>query len=114
MAPEEAAQFSQNIDWATTLVVPIPVYEASYRQVTVDGVQGTLILSDQGDYGQQYMLIWIKGDMVYVLTGPGGADTAVRLGKFDPLDKVKPFTAEHAENAENIFRETPRSQRSLR
>lgn len=80
MAPDEAAQFSQNIDWATTLVVPIPVYEASYRQVTVDGAQGTLILSDQGDYGAQYMLIWIKGGMVYVLTGPGGADTAVRLG----------------------------------
>jgi hypothetical protein len=80
MAPEEAAQFSQNIDWATTLVIPIPVYEASYREVSVDGAQGTLILSDQGDYGQQYMLIWIKGDMVYVLTGPGGPDTAVRLG----------------------------------
>lgn len=80
MAPEEAAQFSQGIDWATTLVVPIPVYEASYRQVTVDGVQGTLILSDQGDYGLQYMLVWIKDGMVYVLTGPGGPDTAVRLG----------------------------------
>jgi hypothetical protein len=80
MAPEEATQFSQNIDWATTLVIPIPVYEASYREVSVDGAQGTLILSDQGDYGQQYMLIWIKGDMVYVLTGPGGPDTAVRLG----------------------------------
>jgi len=79
MAPEDAIQYSQNIDWATTLVVPIPVYDASYRQVAVDGVQGTLILSDQGDYGQQYMLIWIKGGIVYVLTGPGGPDTAVRL-----------------------------------
>jgi len=79
MAPQEAAQFSANIDWATTLVVPIPVYEASYREVTVDGVRGTLILSDQQDYGQQYMLIWIKDGIVYVLTGPGGASTAVRL-----------------------------------
>lgn len=79
MAPEEAAQFSENIDWASTLVVPIPVYEASYREVAVDGVQGTLILSDQGDYGQQYMLIWIKGNIVYVLSGPGSASTAVRL-----------------------------------
>jgi len=79
MAPEDAIQYSQNIDWATTLVVPIPVYDASYRQVAVDGVEGTLILSDQGSYGQQYMLIWIKGGIVYVLTGPGGPDTAVRL-----------------------------------
>jgi hypothetical protein len=79
MTPEDAIQYSQNIDWATTLVFPIPVYEASYRQVAVDGVEGTLILSDQGSYGQQYMLIWIKGGMIYVLTGPGGPDTAVRL-----------------------------------
>jgi hypothetical protein len=79
MAPQEAVQFSANIDWATTLVVPIPVYEASYREVEVDGVRGTLILGDQQDFGQQYMLIWFKDGIVYVLTGPGGASTAVRL-----------------------------------
>ena len=80
MEPGEAAQFSQNIDWASTLVIPIPVYEATYREVEVDGVRGTLILGDQGDYGQQYVLIWIKGEIVYVLTGPGNASTAIRLG----------------------------------
>lgn len=79
MTAEEAAQFSSNIDWATTLVVPIPVYEASYQDVEVDGVRGTLILGNQEDFGNQYMLIWIKNDIVYVLTGPGGASTAVRL-----------------------------------
>ena len=80
MEPGEAAQFSQTIDWASTLVIPIPVYEATYREVEVDGVRGTLILGDQGDYGQQYVLIWIKGEIVYVLTGPGNASTAIRLG----------------------------------
>ena len=80
MEPGEAAQFSQTIDWASTLVIPIPVYEATYREVEVDGVRGTLILGDQGDYGQQYVLIWIKGEIVYVLTGPGNASTALRLG----------------------------------
>ncbi len=79
MAPEEAAQFSQNIDWATTLVVPIPVYKASYQEVEVDGVRGTLMMGNDVGYGLQYMLIWIKGDIVYVLSGPGGANTAVRL-----------------------------------
>ena len=81
MAPDEAAQFSGNIDWATTLVVPIPLYyETTYQEVGVDGVRGTLILGNDEGFGQQYTLIWIKGGMVYVLTGPGGADTAVRLG----------------------------------
>jgi hypothetical protein len=79
MSPDEAAQFSQNIDWATTLVVPIPMYEATYQAVDVDGVKGTLILGNDQGFGQQYMLIWIKGDVVYVLNGPGNASTAVRL-----------------------------------
>lgn len=79
MAPQEAAQFSANIDWATTLVVPIPVYDASYQEVEVDEVRGTLILGDQQEFAQQYMLIWIKDGIVYVLTGPGSASTAVRL-----------------------------------
>ena len=79
MEPEEAAQFSENIDWATTLVVPIPMYEATYQAVDVDGVKGTLILGNDQGFGQQYVLIWIKSDVVYVLTGPGNANTAVRL-----------------------------------
>jgi hypothetical protein len=79
MQPEEAARFSQNIDWASTLVIPIPVYEATFREVEVDGVDGILILGSEGDFNQQYMLIWIKADIVYMLTGPGSASTAVRL-----------------------------------
>ena len=80
MEANEAAQFSQNIDWASTLVIPIPVYAASYREVDVDGVKGTLILGSEGDARQQYVLIWVKDEIVYMLTGPGNASTAVRLG----------------------------------
>ena len=78
MSAEEAEHFSRNIDWASTLVIPIPAYEALYQQVEIDGVPGTLILRDDGG-DQQYMLIWIKNEIVYVLSGPGSANTALRL-----------------------------------
>ncbi|MCJ7658488.1 MAG: hypothetical protein MUO67_05005, partial [Anaerolineales bacterium] len=44
MSPEEAAQFSQSVDWTTTLVIPIPRYGTEYQEVFVDGVEGTLIM----------------------------------------------------------------------
>lgn len=79
MAPEEAAHFSANIDWATTLVVPIPIYGTSYRDVSVDGVSGTFIQQNMEDHESQYLLMWVKNDIVYALTGPGNLSTAMRI-----------------------------------
>lgn len=79
MTPDDAAQFSQTIDWATTLVVPMPAYEATFQEVAVDGVRGTLILGKDVEAGQQYVLVWIKDGVVFVLNGPGSANTALRL-----------------------------------
>ena len=42
MSPEEAAQFSRNVDWTTTLIIPIPRFGTEYQDVSVDGVEGTL------------------------------------------------------------------------
>jgi hypothetical protein len=78
MTPDEAAHFSQNIDWATTLVVPIPRYGTSYQDVTVDGVNGTFIQQD--NRGNEYLLMWVKDGIVYALTGPGDLQTALALG----------------------------------
>ncbi|MGH2543192.1 MAG: hypothetical protein ACRDIB_10355, partial [Ardenticatenaceae bacterium] len=46
MSPEEAARFGETLDWSTTLVLPIPRYGTSYREVQVDGVTGTLITQE--------------------------------------------------------------------
>ncbi len=40
MSPEEAAAFTSSVDWASTLVIPIPKNAAIYKQVEVDGVTG--------------------------------------------------------------------------
>jgi hypothetical protein len=81
MPQEEAAHFSQQIDWTTTLVVPIPRYGTNYRDVNVDGVTGTLIQQSLEDHAPQYMLVWIKEDVLYALAGPGRVDSALAIAK---------------------------------
>jgi hypothetical protein len=76
MTAEEAARFSQNVDWTTTFIIPIPRYGADHRDVQVDGVTGTLLLH-QGR--EMYILMWVKNCILYALSGPGDANTALEI-----------------------------------
>ncbi len=77
MSDAEATSFSQSIDWATTLVIPVPNF-ASHESVTVDGVNGMLI-QQAPDKGSQYLLIWVKDGIVYGLTGYGNSQAALEI-----------------------------------
>jgi hypothetical protein len=70
MTPEEAAAFTNTVDWTSTLVVPIPKNAASYQQVTVDGVTGTLIQRPSDD-APQFALLWVKDGIIYAIGGLG-------------------------------------------
>ena len=77
MSREDAASFAQNVDWTTTFVIPIPRYGTQYRTVSVDGVEGTFIERQLEGQPSEYMLIWVKDDIVYALAGPGNGSTAM-------------------------------------
>ena len=79
MTKEQAASFAQNVDWTTTLVVPIPRYSAEYQDVTVDGVTGTLIEHTTEGVARDYLLLWVKDGIIYALTGPGDGSSAVQI-----------------------------------
>jgi hypothetical protein len=79
MSAEEAAQFSQQVDWTTTLVIPIPRYGAEYDDVVVDGVPGTLIHQSLEQHAPQFLLIWLKDGIIYALTGPGDGAQAIDI-----------------------------------
>jgi hypothetical protein len=81
MSPEDAAKFSQTVDWTTTLVVPIPLDGTNYSELQVDGVQGWYIKNSFEDQPDQYIVIWIKDDIVYGLTGPGNKSTALTIAE---------------------------------
>jgi hypothetical protein len=72
MTPEEAKAFTDSVDWASTLVVPIPRNASTYEQVTVDGVTGTLIQNTSSSgYPPQYALLWVKDGIIYMINGMG-------------------------------------------
>lgn len=64
----EAQAFSRTIDWTSTLVIPIPVGQADYQQVFVDGVTGYLITSTGSNDLPRQTLIWTHDGMIYNLT----------------------------------------------
>ena len=70
MSSEEAATFTDTVDWTSTLVVPIPKNAASYEQVTIDGVTGTLIQRPSDD-APQFSLLWVKDGILYAIGGLG-------------------------------------------
>jgi hypothetical protein len=80
MSAQDAQAFCQTVDWASTLVLPIPRDAGSYETTNVDGVQGTLItLRGYSRALPGYSLLWVKGGIIYSLTGFGSADQAVPL-----------------------------------
>lgn len=77
MSADDAQNFSQTVDWATTLVIPVPE-TSNYENVSVDGVEGVL-LREVNYEGGHYILIWVKDDIVYALSGKGNSQEALEL-----------------------------------
>ncbi len=78
MTSSEAHSFCQTVDWSSTLVIPIPRNSSSYETVTVDGVEGTLIMESSAQ-GNRYSLLWVKNGMIYSLAGSGSSSDALGL-----------------------------------
>jgi hypothetical protein len=81
MSAGEARTFSRNIDWRSTLLLPIPAQGGSFREVDVQGRKGVLVTARhrqppaadgtvrQGGWAS--VLFWADDDRVYALHGPG-------------------------------------------
>jgi Putative zinc-finger len=78
MSPAEAHSFCQTVDWSSTLVVPIPRNSSSYQNVSVDGVEGTLI-TETLVQENRYSLLWIKNGVIHSLMGHGSSSDALTL-----------------------------------
>ncbi len=79
---KQAREFSESIDWTTTLVVPLP-YDSRMKvaEVDVDGVKGQLF--SRRDYpvkdSDAYNLLWIRDGHLYSLMGRGTGEEAVAI-----------------------------------
>ena len=84
MTSDQAAAFTQSVDWTSTLVIPLPKNAATYQQVTVDGVTGTLIQRPADD-APQYVLIWVKNGIIYAISSLGtNSEQAVQMANSLP------------------------------
>jgi hypothetical protein len=83
MSAKQAHDFSQTVDWTSTLVIPIPRNGSTYKQVAVDGVTGYLIQRPADD-APQYALVWLKNGIIYAIGG-FGSDTAGALAMGNSL-----------------------------
>jgi hypothetical protein len=70
MSHDQAVAFTNSVDWTSTLVVPIPKNAATYQQVPVDSVVGTLIQRPADD-APQFVLLWVKDGIVHAIGGLG-------------------------------------------
>lgn len=78
MSPKEAEQFSATVNWATTLVIPVPS-DMEYRQVIVEGTSG-IYLEEETYPGEKagYTLLWLKDGLLNALIGNGSLEDALQ------------------------------------
>ncbi len=66
MSEDEAQRLAQEIDWTTTLLLPIPSEFATFSEVTINGASGIAINSLDGSGSA---IVWQEDDMMFMLTG---------------------------------------------
>lgn len=72
----EAQRLAQEIDWTSTLLLPLPSDVVSFREITVDGVSGLALQDLEGAIGA---LVWQKAGVIYLLQGDSTPDELLAL-----------------------------------
>ena len=62
----EAQRLAQEIDWTSTLLLPLPANLVSFQEISVDGVSGLALQNLEGTVSA---LIWQKNGVLYLLQG---------------------------------------------
>jgi hypothetical protein len=79
MNANDAANFTQTVDWTSTLVLPVERGKTKYEQVHINGNEAALIRpTNQGPAGH-YSLMWVDNGIVFGLGGTGDDTTAINL-----------------------------------
>jgi hypothetical protein len=76
MTADEAHRLAQEIDWTSTLLLPVPQNFATFSEVTIAGESGIAL---SGVDGSGNAVLWQKDGVVYVLSGPRGSGELVSM-----------------------------------
>ena len=79
LAPAEAKQFAQAMDWHSTLIVPVPPNAAGFRQVNIGGRLGVMVSHQPRDQSPTSTIIWSTADRVFALVSILGDEDALLI-----------------------------------
>ena len=74
--PREARRIAKNIDWAGTLLMPIPGEMVTYHEVTINGVSGVALEPLDSSGGA---LMWQEDGVIYLFTTQGATTDLLNL-----------------------------------
>ena len=78
---DEAYRLAWGIDWRSTLILPVPTAEASFRKVNVAGRDGLLVDPIRGSRSEDSVLLWATDDQVFAISA--------RLASVDLLEMAQ-------------------------
>lgn len=79
LSEAEAIALGGTIDWANTLILPVPSdADVTITEVSINGAPGTLF---QEEDGADRAVMWQKGGMTYMLTGPYAPDQLLAIAQ---------------------------------
>lgn len=76
LTDDEAHRLAQEIDWTSTLLLPVPQDFATFSEVMVAGESGIALNSLDGSGNA---VLWQKDGVLYLLTSPRSTDNLVSL-----------------------------------
>jgi hypothetical protein len=79
MSANDAANFTQTVDWTSTLVLPVLRGRSKYEQVHVNGNEAALLRSADQKDSDHFSLMWVDNGIVFALKGTGDDATAINL-----------------------------------
>ena len=79
MNANDAANFTQTVDWTSTLVLPVVRGQSKYEQVHVNGNEAALVRPANQQKSGHYTLMWVDNGIVFGLNGTGDDTTAINL-----------------------------------
>ena len=79
MNANDAASFTQTVDWTSTLVLPVIRGKSQYEQVHVNGNEAALIRPANQAISGRFSLMWVDNGIVFALNGTGDDTTAINM-----------------------------------
>ena len=79
LSATEAANFTQTVDWTSTLVLPVLHGQTTYEKVHVNGIDAVILRRRNDSRSERFDLVWVDNGIMYSLMSSGDDTAAINL-----------------------------------